>query len=114
MDLVKLSAFEMKKRLHEKEISSRELIEAHFKTIESTENNLNAFITLNKEEALKAADRVDEKIKRGGKVGLLAGIPIGIKDNILTRDLRTTCGSKMLENFIPPYDATVINRINEA
>lgn len=114
MDLVKLSAFEMKKKLHEKEISSRELIESHFKRIESTEKDLNAFITLNKEEAFKNADRIDKKIKNGEKVGLLAGLPIGIKDNILTKNLRTTCASKILRNFIPPYDATVINRINDA
>lgn len=114
MDIVKLSAFEMKKKLHEKEISSRELVESHFKVIENKEKDLNTFITLNKEKALKAADKVDEKIKNGEKIGLLAGIPIGIKDNILTKDLRTTAGSKMLENFIPPYNATVIDRINQA
>lgn len=114
MDLVKLSAFEMKMKLHEKEISSRELIESHFKTIEKKEKDLNAFISLNKEQALKDADKVDKKIKNGEKLGLLAGIPIGIKDNILTKNLRTTCGSKILENFIPPYDATVVNRINQA
>ena len=111
MDLVKLSAFEMKKKLHEKEISSKELIESHFKIIESKEKDLNAFISLNKEEALKSADLVDGKIKNGERIGLLAGIPIGIKDNILTKGLRTTCASKILENFIPPYNATVVDRI---
>lgn len=114
MDLTKLSAFEMKTKLHEKEISSRELVDAHFKKIEETEKDINAFITLNKEEALKNADRVDEKIKNGEKLGLLAGIPIGIKDNIMTKGIRTTCGSKMLENFIPPYNATVVDRILDA
>ena len=113
MDTVKLSAFEMRKKLHDKEISSRELIESHFKVIGDKED-LNAFITLNKDQALKAADRVDLKIKNGEKVGLLAGIPIGIKDNILTKDLRTTCASKMLENFIPPYNASVVDRIYQA
>lgn len=114
MDITKLSAFEMKQKLHEKEISSRELVEAHFNKIDEMEKEINAFITLNKEEALKVADRVDEKIRNGEKVGLLAGIPIGIKDNIITKNLRTTCGSKMLENFIPPYDATVVERIKSA
>lgn len=114
MDITKLSAFEMKDKLHEREICSRELVEAHFNVIENKEKDLNAFITLNKEEALKTADRVDKKIKNGEKVGLLAGIPIGVKDNISTKNLRTTCGSKMLENFIPPYNATIIDRINEA
>lgn len=111
MDITKLTAFEMKKKLHEKEISSRELVEAHFNKIDK---NINAFITLNKEEALKSADKVDGKIKDKEKIGLLAGLPIGIKDNILTKGLRTTCGSKMLENFIPPYDAEVVSRIKLA
>ena len=114
MDLTKLSAFEMKDKLHKKEITSRELIEAHFNKIEEIDDEINAFITLNKEEALRAADRVDEKIKKGERLGLLAGLPIGLKDNIITKDLRTTCGSKMLENFIPPYNASVVDRIVEA
>ena len=63
MDITKLSAFEMKKKLHEKEISSRELVEAHFNKIDEVDKDINAFITLNKEEALKSADRVDEKIR---------------------------------------------------
>ena len=114
MDITKLSAFEMKKMLHEKEISSRELVEAHFNKIDSIDKDINAFISLNKDEALKAADKVDEKIRNKERVGLLAGIPVAIKDNILTKDLRTTCGSKMLENFIPPYNAEVIDRIRTA
>lgn len=114
MDITKLSAFEMKQMIHEKEVSSRQLIEAHFNKIDELEKSINAFITLNKEEALKAADRIDKKIKNGEKIGLLAGIPIGVKDNIMTKNLRTTCGSRMLENFIPPYDATVVERIKSA
>ncbi|MBU5310507.1 Asp-tRNA(Asn)/Glu-tRNA(Gln) amidotransferase subunit GatA [Tissierella carlieri] len=114
MDITKLSAFEMKQMIHEKEVSSRQLIEAHFNKIDELEKSINAFITLSKEEALKAADRIDEKIKNGEKIGLLAGIPIGVKDNIMTKNLRTTCGSRMLENFIPPYDATVVERIKSA
>ena len=111
MDILKLTAFDMKKKLHEKEISSRELVEAHFNNIDE---NINAFISLNKEEALKSADKVDEKIRNKEKLGLLAGIPIGIKDNIMTKGIRTTCGSKTLEKFIPPYDAEVVTRIKGA
>lgn len=114
MDITKLSAFEMKKKLHEKEISSRELVEAHFNKIDEIDKDINAFITLNKEEALKSADRVDEKIRNKERIGLLAGIPIGIKDNILTKGLKTTCSSKMLENFVPEYNAEVIDRIINA
>lgn len=114
MDIIKLSAVEMKEKLENKELSSRELVEAHFNRIEEVEGDINAFISLNKEEALEAADKIDEKIKNGEKLGLLAGIPIGIKDNIITYNTKTTCGSKMLENFIPPYDSTVVEKIKEA
>jgi aspartyl-tRNA(Asn)/glutamyl-tRNA(Gln) amidotransferase subunit A len=101
----------MKEKILNKEISSRELLEAHIKKIEEVEPEINAFITLNKEEALKEAERIDEKIKNNEELGLLAGLPIGIKDNIATKNLRTTCASKILENFIPPYNATVIEKI---
>lgn len=114
MDITKLTALKMKEKLNNQEISSREIIEAHFKRIEEVEDDINAFITLTKEEALERADYVDNKRKNGEKLGPLAGIPIGIKDNIITKDIRTTCGSKMLENFIPPYDATIIEKIKEA
>ena len=114
MDIIRLSAIEMKERLNKKEVSSREIVEAHFNRIEEVEDEINAFITLAKEEALKAADRVDNKIKSGEDLGSLAGIPIGVKDNIITYGTRTTCGSKMLENFIPPYESTVVERIKNA
>ncbi len=111
MDITSLKAWEMKDKLFNKELSSREIIEAHIKKIEEKEPQINAFITLNKENALKEADRIDEKIARGEKMEDLAGLPIGIKDNIVTKNLRTTCASRILENFIPPYDATVIENI---
>ena len=71
-------------------------------------------MTLNEEGALKKAAEVDEKIARGETLSSLAGIPVGIKDNICTKGLRTTCSSKMLSNFVPPYNATVINKLEEA
>ncbi len=114
MDIVKLTAIEMREKLKNKEISSKEIVNAHFDRIEEIEGDLNSFITLTKEEALRAADRVDNKIKNGENLGILAGIPIGVKDNIITKDIRTTCGSKILENFIPPYEATVIEKIKNA
>ena len=114
MDITSLKAWEMKEKIFNKEISSRELIEAHIKKIEDLEPNINAFITLDKEGALKDADRIDGKIKNNENIGVLAGLPIGIKDNMVTKGLRTTCGSKMLENFIPPYNATVIEKIKNS
>lgn len=111
MEITKLSAREMRKKLTDKEISSKEIIEAHIKKIDEVDGDINAFITLTREEALKQADEIDRKIKDGESIGSLAGIPIGIKDNIVTRNIKTTCGSKILENFIPPYDAAVIEKI---
>lgn len=111
MDITSLKAWEMKDKLFNKEISSREIIEAHIKKIEEMEPSVNAFITLDKENALKRADEIDAKVARGERLEVLAGLPIGLKDNIVTKGLRTTCASKMLENFNPPYDATVVQNI---
>ncbi|HCO18350.1 Asp-tRNA(Asn)/Glu-tRNA(Gln) amidotransferase subunit GatA [Gudongella oleilytica] len=111
MELTRLSAWEMKELLKKREVSSEELVKAHLDKIEAMDKDLNAFITVNSEAAVQTARNVDKKIKNGEETGLLAGIPIGIKDNIMTKDLRTTCGSKMLEDFVPPYDATVIRKI---
>ncbi len=111
MELTRLSAWEMKELLKKGEVSSEELVKAHLDKIEAMDKDLNAFITVNGEAAIQTARNVDRKIKNGEETGLLAGIPIGIKDNIMTKDLRTTCGSKMLEDFVPPFDATVIRRI---
>lgn len=113
MDIIKLSAIEMREKLKDGEISSRDIVEAHIKRIDEIDGKLNAFITVTKEEALDTADKIDKKIKNGEKLGLLAGIPIGLKDNIITYGIKTTCGSKMLENFIPPYESTVVERIKE-
>ncbi len=113
MDITSLKAWEMKEKLFNKEISSREIIQAHINKIEDTDNQINAFITLDMENALKEADRIDEKIAKGERLEVLAGLPVGVKDNIVTKNLRTTCASKMLENFIPPYDATVVENIRK-
>lgn len=113
MDITSLKAWEMKDKLFNKEISSREIIEAHIKKIEEMEPSVNAFITLDKENALKGADEIDAKIARGERLATLAGLPVGLKDNIVTKGLRTTCASKMLENFIPPYDAEVVQNIKK-
>ncbi|MGR3741347.1 Asp-tRNA(Asn)/Glu-tRNA(Gln) amidotransferase subunit GatA [Companilactobacillus sp. DQM5] len=92
-----------------KEITATQLVEDTFDNIENIDQKINAFITLNKEAAIKKAKQLDE-------VGidpnnLLSGIPIAIKDNIITKDLKTTAGSKMLENFVPVYDATVMEKL---
>jgi len=113
MDIISLTAIELKEKLKNREISAREIATACLDRIKDKEPEINAFITVTEEEALKAADRVDEKIRNGEDLGLLAGIPIAVKDNISTKGIRTTCGSKMLENYIPPFEATVVEKIKE-
>ena len=114
MDLQNLTVHELQEKLAKKEISSKQIVESYIKQIDEKEADVKAFVTLTKDEALKKAEQVDEKIQKGEITSSLAGIPIGIKDNICTKGVRTTCSSKMLENFVSPYDATVIEKLNEA
>lgn len=93
--------------------SSVELTEECLRRIDELNPKLNAFITLNLDEALKEAKLADLERKRGKTVKKLLGVPIAIKDNIITKGIRTTCGSKMLEEYIPPYNATVIERLKQ-
>lgn len=111
MNIVNLSAIEIREKIKNKELSAREVVEAFLNRIEELDEEINAFITIDKKGALSQADRIDKKIQNNEEIGLLAGVPIGIKDNIVTKDLRTTCGSKMLENYISPFDATVVEKI---
>lgn len=103
----------MKEALADGSLSSVELVNHVFSQIEALDPKINAFITLNKDQALAAAQAADEAgYQDTGKI--LNGLPIAIKDNILTKDLKTTAASKMLENFVPVYDATVIRKLKEA
>ncbi len=99
--------------LLKKEIKPAEIVESVFKQIERVEPSVKAYITLTPEEALKQANQAEELI-REGKTTILTGIPFAIKDNICTKDVRTTCASKILENFIPPYESTVTERLKSA
>src|SRR5574344_172179 len=100
-----LSIVEINKLLKDKTIKPLDLVLEAYDRIEKS--NLNSFITLNKEEAIKKAHELEKKEVDN----LLFGIPIAIKDNIVTKNLRTTCASKMLDNYVPLYDATVIEKI---
>jgi aspartyl-tRNA(Asn)/glutamyl-tRNA(Gln) amidotransferase subunit A len=100
--------------LQTKQISARELAKDFFARIERLNPALNAFLTLSPERAYAQADRVDAAIARGEALPPLAGAPIAIKDVLSTRGIRSTCGSKILETYVPPYDATAIERLEAA
>jgi aspartyl-tRNA(Asn)/glutamyl-tRNA(Gln) amidotransferase subunit A len=94
--------------------TAREITEEILAHIQNTNPDINAFITIDEVGALEAADAVDQKAAEGQVLGSLAGIPIALKDVLCTKGLRTTCASKILDNFIPPYDATVVTRLRQA
>ncbi len=111
MNLYEYKAYELSEKLRNKEISSVELTNSVYERIESVEPKVEAYLTLNKEAALKSAAAVDREIAEGKELSRLAGIPIGIKDNISTAGLRTTCASRMLENYVPVFNATVVDKL---
>lgn len=111
MPLFDKTAYELSGMLADKKVSSAELTKDVFARIKQVEDQTEAYLTLTEEEALKKAAEVDAKRAAGERLPMLAGIPVGIKDNICTRDVRTSCASRMLENFVPPYNATVMNKL---
>ena len=112
MDITKLTVHELQDKLKSKEITVTDITKAYIKNIEEKEKDIGAFVTTLEDEAIKKSEEIQEKIEKGENLGNLAGIPIGIKDNICTKGIKTTCSSKMLENFVSPYDATVMEKIN--
>lgn len=114
MKIYDLTVHELVDKLKNKEITSSEITKAYLNRIEEKEKDVQAFINItDKNEALEKAKEIDKKIENNTVTNELAGIPIGIKDNICVRGTKTTCASKMLENFTSPYDATVMEKINQ-
>ena len=112
MDILNMSALELSKNIQSGAISVKEAVDAYISVIEEKDKDINAFISIDKEFLRKRVEEVQAGIKSGKYTSELAGVPIAIKDNICTKGLRTTCGSKMLNNFVPTYDAFVIEKIN--
>ncbi len=113
--LTSLSASEMRDGLIEGRFSAVELIDTHIERINKTNENLNSFITISDESARKKAVEADKVIKEKGKDSpVLTGIPVAIKDQLVTDGIRTTCGSRMLADFIPPYDCTAVRKLKES
>ena len=113
MKLYSLTAHEVRDKLVKGEVSSVEVLDSVFGRIDEVENKLNSFITLTKEKAYQTAKEIDTKRANGEKLSDLAGIPGVLKDNMCTDGVKTTCGSKILHNFIPPYNATVAEKLTE-
>lgn len=114
MDLHKKSAHELHDLLVRKEIKAAEITDNYLKCIEKAQPAINAYTTVLAEKAKEQAVAVDEKIAQGEKIGFLAGIPGAIKDNICTLGIKTTCSSKILADFVPPYDASVVKKLKDA
>ncbi|WLT10532.1 Asp-tRNA(Asn)/Glu-tRNA(Gln) amidotransferase subunit GatA [Bifidobacterium asteroides] len=115
-DLVKQSASDMAAQLRSGQVSSRELVQAHLDVIEAAEPSIDAFLQVSADRALEQADAFDQRLAREGTEGLpeLAGVPIAIKDMIVTEGIPTTAASRILEGWVPPYDATVIKKLKAA
>jgi aspartyl-tRNA(Asn)/glutamyl-tRNA(Gln) amidotransferase subunit A len=114
MNISTLTIAGIREGLRTNQFSATELAQEALGFAETENARTNALLTISRERALQAAKRVDEQIANNEELGLLAGVPIAVKDVIVTKDLRTTCGSRLLENYIPPYDATAVVRLEQA
>ena len=114
MDLYTLTAHEIRDMIKEKKISSKEATQSAINRINQVEDKIESYVTVLPDEAIAQAEAIDAKIAKGEDVGALAGVPMALKDNMCTKDVLTTCSSKMLYNFKPPYDATVTEKLKNA
>jgi aspartyl-tRNA(Asn)/glutamyl-tRNA(Gln) amidotransferase subunit A len=113
-DLIRKDAAELAGLVSSGEVSAVEVAQAHLDRIAAIDGDVHAFLYVDTEGALASAAAVDAKVKAGDKLSVLAGVPLGLKDILATNGLPTTCGSRVLEGWIPPYDATVVTKLREA
>ena len=113
MNLAALTLHDASEKLRRREISAVELTDAVFQRIDGTDAKVHAYLTLDRESAIEQAKQADARLRSGPQASPISGIPIAVKDNFLTRGLRTTCASKILGDFMPPYDATTIAKLRD-
>ena len=113
MNITELTVHELQEKLKNKELTITEITKAYADRINEKEKDVQAFVTTLTDEAVKQAEEIQAKVESGEISGEFAGIPIGIKDNMCTKGVKTTCSSHMLENFVAPYDATVVENLNK-
>ncbi len=114
MELYSKSLAEIAKDIKDKKVTIKEVLDNVYSRIDSVESKVDAFVTLTRENAYKRAEELQEKLNNGEDIGVLGGVPIAIKDNICTKNVKTTCSSRMLENFVPIYNATVIENLENS
>ena len=113
MNITELTVHELQEKIKNKELTITEITKAYADRINEKEKDVQAFVTTLTDEAVKQAEEIQSKVESGEITGEFSGIPIGIKDNMCTKGVKTTCSSRMLENFIAPYDATVVENLNK-
>ena len=113
MELYNMTLSQIAKKIKEKELTIKEVLDSQFSRIEKVEPKVEAYITILKDEAYKRAEELQAKLDNNEDIGILGGVPIAIKDNICMKDVKATCSSRMLENFVSPYDATVVKLLEE-
>src|ERR1700681_4577986 len=114
MNLTSLTVDSARNAVQERKTTALALAEAHYARITQEDGQVGAFLTLSKERALEQADRIDRMDAEGKPLPALGGVPVGIKDVMVTRGMRTTAGSRILANYIPPYDCTAVARMEAA